>query len=74
MTLSDDTVVIVCEPDFTIRKEDEDARLELLQALTEESLMWDCRLESLKHHISDPEVLQDFTAKFDQYRQAQQHL
>ena len=66
----EDTLFLVAEPDYTVRKEDEEARAELLEAVSDQSLGAHT-LEEMLPRIGSDELRGDFEAKRKLYNDLQ---
>ena len=67
MTHTEDTLFLVLEPDYCMRKEDEMARKEWLDAVAMESL--ECgSLSDLQHIIGNDAVREEFIERLKQYK------
>ena len=67
MTHTEDTVFLVFEPDYCVRKEDEEARQEFIRAVNLESAGVE-NLSEVGDYINDPAVKQQFEKEHEQYK------
>ena len=67
MTHTEDTVFLVFEPDYCVRKEDEAARQEFIQAVNLESAGVE-NLSEVGDYINDAAVKQQFEKEHEQYK------